>query len=289
MKTAADAVNRIQWDSQINKEHIIVGYLDRFVGIKECLFNTFDWGDIVLADLGALAIPEHRICYFKYKNEVVWDKSQRLDNIFGSTGSKITIYDEIIRLENVDYVAEIEEEIEINRVGRAHKQQKEPEKPNYFLSIPITDKKVRENFKKIKSSLIEDNYEVEGMILPEDSLHLTLCTLRIVGGEEMENVCKLLQEIGESEEFLAKFPIEITFEGVGSFYDKVFFIDSKEHLESLKAVKEMVLKRFEEANVNTAGNYYDFVPHLTVFKISKKSIDNHEAARVSQFVDSDFF
>ena len=57
MKTAGDVVKRIQWDSEINEEYIVVGYLDRFVGIKECTFNTFDWGDIVLADLGALGEP----------------------------------------------------------------------------------------------------------------------------------------------------------------------------------------------------------------------------------------
>ena len=67
MKTAGDVRRRIQWDENINKEHITVGYLDRFLGIKECKFGAFDWGDIVLADMGALAIPEHRINYFKYK------------------------------------------------------------------------------------------------------------------------------------------------------------------------------------------------------------------------------
>ena len=65
MKTAGDVVNRIHWDEKINREFIIVGYLDRFLGIKESEFNKFDWGDIVLADIGALAIPEHRIQYFK--------------------------------------------------------------------------------------------------------------------------------------------------------------------------------------------------------------------------------
>lgn len=103
MKTANDVVNRIQWDEEINKDFIVVGYLDRFLGLKECDFNTFDWGDIVLAELGALAIPEHRITYFKYINEVVWDKTSRLDNVFGSTGSNITIRDVIKRLENKNH------------------------------------------------------------------------------------------------------------------------------------------------------------------------------------------
>ena len=52
MKTSEDVLNRIQWDNEINKEYITVGYLDRFLGLKECHFNQFDWGDIVEADLG---------------------------------------------------------------------------------------------------------------------------------------------------------------------------------------------------------------------------------------------
>ena len=32
-----------------------------------------------------LAIPQHRIVYFKYKDTKVWDKTQRLDLIFNST------------------------------------------------------------------------------------------------------------------------------------------------------------------------------------------------------------
>jgi len=52
MKTASDVLKRIIWDDEINKEFVTVGYLDRFLGLKECAFNIFDWGDIVEADLG---------------------------------------------------------------------------------------------------------------------------------------------------------------------------------------------------------------------------------------------
>lgn len=52
MKTSTDVLNRIMWDNRVNKEFITVGYLDRFLGIKECAFSDFDWGDIVNADLG---------------------------------------------------------------------------------------------------------------------------------------------------------------------------------------------------------------------------------------------
>ena len=95
MKTATDVINRIQWDEKLKPEHFTVGYLDRFLGIVENLFSSFDWEDVTSVDPAILAIPKHRIQYFKYNNEVVWDKSKRLDCVFGSTGSGMTIVDVI--------------------------------------------------------------------------------------------------------------------------------------------------------------------------------------------------
>ena len=43
MKTAGDVRRRIQWDENISKEEITVGYMDRFLGLKECKFGNFDF------------------------------------------------------------------------------------------------------------------------------------------------------------------------------------------------------------------------------------------------------
>ena len=95
MKTATDVINRIQWDEKLNPAQFTVGYLDRFVGIVENSFNSFDWEDVTSLDPNILAIPKHRIQYFKFNDEVVWDKNKRLDCVFGSTGSGMTIIDVI--------------------------------------------------------------------------------------------------------------------------------------------------------------------------------------------------
>lgn len=162
MKTSGEVVRRIQWDPEIKKENIVVGYLDRFVGLKECEFNTFDWGDIVLADLGALAIPEHRICYFKYKDEIIWNKNTRLDNVFGSTGSNITIYDIMMKYDK-DEPKEEEKLVKTEEIEPAkaasfvqnsviNSVTEDKEKPNYLLSIPIDAPEIIENVSKIKKN-----------------------------------------------------------------------------------------------------------------------------------------
>ncbi|KAK5051329.1 hypothetical protein LTR84_002981 [Exophiala bonariae] len=84
MRTAQDVLHRLQWDKDLDISQFKVGYLERFDGIKETPARNWitevteeDW------------IPQHRIKYFKRvskdgNSEVVWDRDQRIDKIFGS-------------------------------------------------------------------------------------------------------------------------------------------------------------------------------------------------------------
>ena len=105
MRTAEDVINRIKWDEMVPEESFTVGYLDRFLGLQEEHFSTFSWEDLAGADYDVLAIPQHRIQYFKYKTHKVWQKSNRMDLVFGSTGSEVTILE---AMENID--TKLEEE-----------------------------------------------------------------------------------------------------------------------------------------------------------------------------------
>uniref|UniRef100_K1QSH0 Ceruloplasmin n=2 Tax=Magallana gigas TaxID=29159 RepID=K1QSH0_MAGGI len=87
MKTADDVIKRIQWDAELPQDEFLVGYIDRFLGIQEKYFTSFSWEDIASVDYSVLAVPKHRIEYFKYKDIKVWDKPRRIDNVFGSTGN----------------------------------------------------------------------------------------------------------------------------------------------------------------------------------------------------------
>lgn len=92
MRTASDVIKRIQWQKELRSEDFTVGYLDRFLGVQEKEFGAFSWDDIAsVDDYTVLAIPKHRIQYFKHCGKLIWDKASRLDNVFGSTGSGITL------------------------------------------------------------------------------------------------------------------------------------------------------------------------------------------------------
>ena len=293
MKTSTDVLNRIMWDDEINKDFITVGYLDRFLGIKECLFGQFDWGDIVEADLGALAIPKHRINYFKYKNEIIWNKTNRLDNVFGSTGSNLTIHDVIKRLEGEPFVPE---NIEITE--EAHYKLGRPKKddhnsPNYFVSIPIRDFELNNNLTKLRCDLMDSNDDIENFLLPCSTYHLTICTLRVDTDEEIDMIKsvmkKILTENGESK-------FNLTFEGIGEFYNKVLYIKSTrdEHSQKLEIIKRKILQELEQNSINTAGNYYDFIPHITMLKVmskhsNKESVSSLVNEKVWQAWDKFYF
>ena len=89
LRQAVDVISRILWDPELQTEDFTIGYLDRFTGIIEKPFMAFSWEDIASVGQNVLAVPKHRIQYFKYKDEIIWDKRTQLDNVFGSRGGKV--------------------------------------------------------------------------------------------------------------------------------------------------------------------------------------------------------
>ncbi|CAK6437458.1 unnamed protein product [Pipistrellus nathusii] len=85
LRTAAAVIQRIRWDPRLDPADFAVGYADRFRGVLEEPFGAFCW-DEPLAALGpgALAVPQHRVRYFRFRGRVVWDRDSRTDHVFGS-------------------------------------------------------------------------------------------------------------------------------------------------------------------------------------------------------------
>ena len=93
MRTALEVIRRLEWDPACCAAAVVVGYHDRILGeIVEKPLDAFSrWGAIELAGDDELAIPQHRVVYFKSGDAIVWDKRRiydgcRLDGVYGSTG-----------------------------------------------------------------------------------------------------------------------------------------------------------------------------------------------------------
>lgn len=85
LRTAAAVIQRIRWDPRLDPADFSVGYADRFLGVREEPFCAFCW-DEPLAALGpgVLAVPQHRVRYFRFRGRLVWDRASRTDYVFGS-------------------------------------------------------------------------------------------------------------------------------------------------------------------------------------------------------------
>ncbi|XP_055005799.1 leukocyte receptor cluster member 9, partial [Boleophthalmus pectinirostris] len=91
MRTADDVISRILWDSSVDSSQFVVGYVDRFLGVLERPFCDFNWETSPCdCDYNTeLALPRHRIQYFTYRGQRVWDRHSRMDRVFGSTGQAL--------------------------------------------------------------------------------------------------------------------------------------------------------------------------------------------------------
>jgi uncharacterized protein (UPF0248 family) len=79
--SAIDVLSRIQWDPVYRSEDFVIGYLERFEGIKEMPLDLW-----LKESTEEDFIPQHRIKYFKKtpSEEVVWSRDDRIDKVFGS-------------------------------------------------------------------------------------------------------------------------------------------------------------------------------------------------------------
>lgn len=80
-RTAADVLNRLRWDVNLNTSDYIVGYEDRFKGAQERAVEQ--WKS---EQTDEEFIPQHRILYFKRKSDgsILWERRSRIDDLFGS-------------------------------------------------------------------------------------------------------------------------------------------------------------------------------------------------------------
>ncbi|CAF1172302.1 unnamed protein product [Adineta ricciae] len=294
MKTAEDVISRIEWDDRLDKRYFRVGYVDRFLGLQEKAFNDFDFkvdlSTVSDRHSNILAIPKHRIQYFKYNNEIIWDKETRTDLMFGSTGNQQTIYDVIQRHDNLmenNHVTTISDD-EIDHDGeqpitlpRYLTLTDGTYKPNYFLSVPITDSTLLAHYISYRDHLLStypSYFSARTNSSDSVHLHVTLLTLYIESTTYVDQCATVLKQLQEELRYHCSYPepICLEFNGVGAFHDRLLYIKCK-HNQRVENLRTLIVERFSEqqqkqklTNLFFAGNYYGFVPHITLLKCKRK-------------------
>lgn len=283
MKQASDVISRIIWDADLPSEHFTVGYLDRFVGIIEKPFGEFSWEDIASVDYSTLAIPKHRIQYFKYRDRIVWDKKAQIDDVFGSRDSGKTIadvmeeYDNHQRqLSNPQTIAEdrcvnadIDSEDENNEEGKDKRQYANIHRPTHFVCIPITSPQIRAAAQDVQEALCSVDPRLSDGCLPVPALHLTLAMIRIGNDKELQKVKQILNDLRfQFISLLTPDNSDLCFKGVSNFRDRVIYTKPFPQ-NALARFATLLLQKLSDAGVPTPGNYTEYQPHTTLIKLSR--------------------
>lgn len=92
---AREVLRRIQWDYALDEADFSVVHYDRVDNVRVESSMTAPNTSVSGKETKlVLAIPEHRIEAIKYREQIVWDKENRVDRVFGSMGGKgQTIHD----------------------------------------------------------------------------------------------------------------------------------------------------------------------------------------------------
>ena len=85
LRPAQDVLSRLRHDPEFSSQSFTIGYIDRHSPkVMELPLSSWKGGDVTHEEF----IPLHRILWFKRDadDKKVWDRKERLDEIFGSDG-----------------------------------------------------------------------------------------------------------------------------------------------------------------------------------------------------------
>lgn len=271
MKTATDVISRLLWDDSLPQEKFIVGYIDRFDGIVEKPFTALDWNDPAVVDNHSLALPKHRIQYFKYKNRKVWDKTTRKDFIFGSTGQSLGIHEFMAAVdqEQLDFWEEgfvipknvtcSENSDDVN--NEDNEEYDMSNRANFFIAARIKNAETIKNLKEVSDYMKErDELLSECCILPE-LYHLTLCVLKLDSPSDVVDALSAIKRV--ASQYLPL--VTLNLDGLDNFRQRVLYARVKQNDDIFNLRKHLV----DELVENTITDKFSFVPHVTITKLSR--------------------
>lgn len=293
MKTATDVINRLLWDSQVNKCSFIVGYVDRFVGVLEKNFTEFSWEDIAAVDYNVLAIPRHRINYFKYKGVKVWDKHERLDNVFGSTGSGLTITDVMTQTElkeleerenqqdvncssneeNYIVTKELEESVELCARSELKSGSN---RPTHFLCFHVNADEIVQRVAMFHSYIDEEMPIYSRLLVPTSKLHVTLLALDLHSPEKLSHAKQLLNDLQHENQKPANVCISLS--GISDHQGRVIYAkveDNPGHKDFQRTLSSV----FSDMAVDS--DFQESNWHLSLLRLRKSDEENLDLTQLN--------
>ncbi|XP_030785038.1 A-kinase anchoring protein 7 isoform X2 [Rhinopithecus roxellana] len=125
--------------------------------------------------------------------------------------------------------------IKSDQVKKKKKKQKDYQ-PNYFLSIPITNKEIIKGIKIVQNAIIQQDERLAKAMVSDGSFHITLLVMQLLNEDEVNiGIDALLELKPFIEELLQGKHLTLPFQGIGTFGNQVGFVKlaEGEHVKSL--------------------------------------------------------
>ncbi|KAK0134212.1 A-kinase anchor protein 7 isoform gamma [Merluccius polli] len=151
------------------------------------------------------------------------------------------------------------------------KKQKESQRPNYFVSIPITNAQISAAVVEVQEAVLQQEPRLVKAMIPAPTLHITLLVTHLANQEQVGLAATALDKAMPSlAELLVGRDLVLPFSGVGHFRKEVVFVGLApgQHRDTLEKLAEVLRRCFEEQGL-LQGDSRGFEPHLTIMKLSK--------------------
>ncbi|XP_068433533.1 A-kinase anchor protein 7-like [Clinocottus analis] len=153
------------------------------------------------------------------------------------------------------------------------KKKKESQRPNYFVSIPVTNTQISSAVHEVQEALLQQEPRLARAMIPVPTLHITLLVTHLASQEQVDLAAAVLAQFEPSlAELLGGRDLVLPFSGIGHFRKEVVFVGLApgRHRHTLDSVAELLRSHFEEQGLLQEGNR-GFEPHLTIMKLSRAS------------------
>ncbi|XP_030260913.1 A-kinase anchor protein 7 isoform X2 [Sparus aurata] len=153
------------------------------------------------------------------------------------------------------------------------KKKKECQRPNYFVSIPITNTQISSAVMEVQEVILQQEPRLAKAMIPVPTLHITLLVTHLANQEQVDLAATVLAQVKPSlAELLGGRDLVLPFSGIGHFRKEVVFVGLApgQHRHTLDSVAELLRSRFVEQGL-VQGDSRGFEPHLTIMKLSRAS------------------
>ncbi|KAM6465743.1 A-kinase anchoring protein 7 isoform 4-T4 [Liasis olivaceus] len=170
------------------------------------------------------------------------------------------------------------------------KKKKNQDRPNYFISVPVTNPKIINGIQTLQNTIIQKDNRLSKAMIHYGSFHVTLLVMHLSSEEAISNaVGAFLESGGLIEELLQGKPVDLSFQGTDHFRNQIGFVKLTEsdHTTTLLKIAEIVKKMFQEKGVIIDDKA--FKPHLTFMKLSKSpKLQKQGVKRIDPNMFADF-